>query len=779
MVGTEVDSQTPGNEVDSVKLQPSPRSRRTPFLAGVAAVVSMVLGSAAALGQAAPPAVASANNTAIDQWSQQVWAAAREANTGSFNDLVQRVPFASADARPDRAVLSAAVSLKDSLAKREELRTKRIGEVNTELDKTLAEPQTDSNLSKALVSALELHMLSMDKTAVMKDPRVSGLVTRSEAAAKTAESRGDWLNSSLLYYRLYYLLDQKGRYEEDVQRLNRRLEMLRLYAPKRLWELRNIQLKADGVTDDKLPPYNGQAADFHEKLKPVTMEMVVGAAHRAATQHVERVPWQKVVAGAIRSVRMLAEMGDMQLAFEGLNDAASRGRFIEAMKAAEMRSLEAKGEASVGDIWDTLQDVVKSSERTVKIPKEAIFHEFADGALGQLDEFSAVIWPDELIRFQKSTAGKFVGVGVQIEVNEEQMVRVVTPLDGTPAYRAGVRAGDLIKTVDGHDVFGLSLDQVVEFITGPAGTPVTIGLERTGPDKVKTLIEKKLTRAVIPLKSIKGWKRTGAAEDDWEWFVDPVDKIGYVRVTGFTDDTTSDFDAALSQLMAKGMKGLVLDLRFNPGGLLDQAVSLTNRWVDRGVIVSTQGPTKQIESQKFAMPGRALLANMPTIVLVNEGSASASEIVSGALQKYGHDGLIKCYVVGTRSYGKGSVQDVYWLADGQAAMKLTTQYYMLPDRRIIHRLPGAEKWGIEPDINVEMLPSQTTDMLILRRNTDVLVLDENGKAVVDEKAPLADPSELLTKGTDVQLQAALVLLNTQIPQAKLADGAKPDKSPTN
>jgi carboxyl-terminal processing protease len=758
------------------------RARPSNLIAIAAAVALGTFSPSFVLAQQDPPKVAASNESAaqLDLWTQQLWASAREANSKAFYSLVDRsAAFTDLSKEANSATLAAAVSLKDSIAKREELRTKRIGEVNAELDKAIAAEMTDTNISKALVTSLELHMLATDKASVMADPRIVSLIAKGESAAKAAESRGDWLNASLLYYRLYYLLDQKGRYEEDVQRLNRRLEILRLYTPKKLWELRVSQLKADGVADEKLPPYNDRGADYQSKLKPVTMEMVVAAVHRAATQHVERTQWQKVLGGALHSVRLLAEMPDMQSAFPGLTNAEQRAKFIDALRVQEEAVLADRGTTSVGDIWDQLDTVVRNSDRTVRIPKEAIFHEFANGALDELDEFSAVIWPDELIRFQKSTQGRFVGVGVQIELNEEQMVRVVTPLDGTPAYRAGVRTGDVIKSVDGRDVFGLSLDQVVEFITGPAGTPVTLGIERTGPDQQKAQIEKKLSRAIIPLKSIKGWKRTGAAEDDWEWFVDPVAKIGYVRVTGFTDDTTADFQAAISQMLAKGMKGLVLDLRFNPGGLLDQAVSLANMWVDRGVIVSTQGSTKQVESQKFAMPGKSVLGQIPTIVLINEGAASASEIVSGALQKYGHDGLIKCYVVGTRSYGKGSVQDVYWLADGQAAMKLTTQYYMLPDRRIIHRLPGAEKWGIEPDINVEMLPSQTTDMLVLRRNSDVLALDENGKLIVDEKSPTPDPNDLLTKGTDVQLQAALVLLQTQLPLPKLADGAKPEKSPTN
>ncbi|MBL8964299.1 MAG: S41 family peptidase [Phycisphaeraceae bacterium] len=744
------------------------------MLAIVAALLIPFTMTAAVGARAAPGPQPLAGVTAdADRWSQQVWASAREANTRAFNDLVSRPPEA------DPAVAGAAMAYKDSVARREELRGRRIDEVGANLDTALAEEMTDSNISKALVVALELNMLSTDKQAALADPRVTGLIKTAESAARAAEARGDWLSASILYYRLYYLLDQKGRYEEDVQRLNRRIEILRLYAPRRLWELRAGQMRADGLAEDKLPPFNAQGVDYREKLRPVTMEMVVGAVHRASTQHVERTPWQKVMAGALRSVRLMAEMPDMRATFEGLRQDSARAEFIAAVGKAEKSAADSGASATIGEIWDTLQSVVRASDRTVKLPKEVIFHEFANGALDQLDEFSSVIWPDDLIRFEKTTTGKFVGVGVQIEMNEQQMVRVVTPLDGTPAYRAGIRTGDLIKAVEGRDIFGLSLDQVVELITGPENTPVTLLIERSVTDNPPVMIEKKLVRAVIPLKSIKGWKRLGAAEDDWEWFVDQDRRIGYVRVTAFTEQTTSDFLAAISQMMAKGMRGLVLDLRFNPGGLLDQAVSLTNCWVDRGVIVSTQGASRQVESQKFATPGKALLGNMPTIVLINEGAASASEIVSGALQKYGRDGLIRCHVVGTRSYGKGSVQDVYWLADGKAAMKLTTQYYMLPDRRIIHRLPGAESWGIEPDITVEMLPSQTTDMLILRRNSDVLALDEHGKRMIDEKAPTPDPDDLLAKGIDVQLQAALVLLNTQIPAPRLAEGVKNVKGTTN
>jgi carboxyl-terminal processing protease len=757
-------------------MSPWGSSSRRAVWVSAAALLSLA-GVLSPWAQAQTSVAATPSAPASDAWASQLWASALQGDDDEFYELVREAPVPEEPASAAGPV-AAAMSFTESLAKREETRAKRLGEVNAEFEKVLAQEKTDGNLSKAMVSAMELHMLSPDKQAVLNDPRVVELIASSERSARAAEARGDWLNASLLYYRLYYLLDQKGKYEDDVRRLNRRLEMLRLYAPQRLWELRTTQMKADGVAEEKLPPFNRMGVDFREKLKPVTSEMVVTALYRAATQHVERTPWQKVLAGALRSVAMLSDTADMQKAFESLGDPAARAAFVEALGKEEARISASRGGPSPDDVWDLLQRVLKINRATVNIPQEAIFHEFANGGLDELDEFSAVIWPDELIRFQKSTTGKFIGVGVQIEFNEQQLVRVVTPLDGTPAYRAGIRTGDVIKTVDGRDVFGLSLDQVVELITGPASTPVVLGIERMLENDEKQIIEKRLVRSVIPLKSVKGWKRLGAAEDDWEWFVDPESKIGYVRLTGFTDDTTSDFDAAISQMSAKGLKGLVLDLRFNPGGLLDQAVTITNRWVDRGVIVSTQGPTRRIEKEEFAKSGRARLGSVPTIVLINEGSASASEIVAGALQKYGRDGVIKCFTLGQRSYGKGSVQDVYWLADGQAAMKLTTQYYMLPDRRIIHRLPGAAVWGIEPDIAVEMLPSQTTELLLLRRSTDVLPLDEFGKPIADPKVPAQDPSELLSKGIDVQLQAALVLLRTQVPSAKLAEG-RAEKAPTN
>jgi carboxyl-terminal processing protease len=367
-----------------------------------------------------------------------------------------------------------------------------------------------------------------------------------------------------------------------------------------------------------------------------------------------------------------------------------------------------------------------------------------------------------------------VGVGIQIEYDETSNVRVVSPLEGTPAQRAGVHPGDVLKKVDGRVVFGLSLDQAVDVITGPPGTDVTLTMLRKDPEQkdekgepVAKELEFRLTRAVIKVPTAKGWTRSGIKEDDWNWFIDKESGIGYIRLTQFADNTGRELDDAVAAMKREGLKGLIFDLRFNPGGLLDQAIRIGRRFVDspNGFIVAMRGSDGIISNPEETMPDRARLAGIPLVVMVNEGSASASEIVSGALKCFQRggtlDGKVDCVVLGARSYGKGSVQNV-WPLTNNAAIKITTQYYVIPDRTILHRRPGAEAWGVEPNLAVEMLPKQTVDSLLLRRNADVIPMDEKGQVVEDASKPRPDPQDLLSKGLDLQLETALLLMRGKI-----------------
>jgi len=721
----------------------------------------------------------------VQNWSSRLWSASRVGDVEQFKNLLDNPP-AEVMTDPVYASLRDSIALlKGNVAKREELRDKRLGEVRDELKELLEEDHAPATLSNALKFSVELHELSRDKTAVLDDPQIKDVVTKAKDAALAAEAKGDWLMSTELFVRLNALLEQKGTFKDDVDRQGRRLAMLRLYAPKRLWELRDARLRADG--EKPLPEYNGAADDYHNKLKGIDKAMVLRALNRAATEHVEQETFRQILTGAVDTIRTMAGTVDLRAAFEGLGNDVARAKFIAALDAESAALKNGTKPLDVNDASNLVDRILAANNDSVKIFEPAILHEFGNGGMGELDEFSAIIWPDELARFDRMTQGEFVGVGVQIEFDEFSNIKVVSPLEGTPAFRAGIKPGDVIKKVDGVNTFGLTLDQAVDLITGPINTKVTLTVEREDdtakPDaegkKPKREIDLAMSRGRIEVVSVKGWKREGIHEDDWNWFVDEQNKIGYIRLTQFSRNTAAEFKNAVSRLEKRGMKGLVVDLRFNPGGYLDQAVEIANEFINQGVIVMMQGPSKRPEQPERAQIGKATLAQTPVVVLVNEGSASASEIVSGALQYYGNPNKtgssIKTLIMGARSFGKGSVQKVYSIGDN-ARMKLTTQYYMLPNGRIVHRKPGATEWGVTPNLLVEMLPKQVADALTIRKNADILSLDAGGNIVPNASAS-ANPDDLLTKGTDLQLETALLLIKSQIPpkgveQARVNDEPK-------
>jgi len=732
-----------------------------------------------------------------NEWSQRAW---RIAKSGRFDDFVTYIhdlpedPTIGAD---QRAEMERSVKLLDeNFAKRDQKRVERIAEVNKELDERLQGDMTPQRLAKAMRSALELWVLSTDKPSVIEDARVKKLVADADAAARKSEQDGEWLVASEMFSLLNALLEESGQYKPDLERQSRRLTMIRMYTPQRLWEMRNDRLKAEG--EKPLPPYNATGDDFHEKLKGIEQDMVVRAIARAA-DHVEQIPTRRLLIGGIIAIETMIATNDLHRAFPDLESQASKEAMLTALRTEREQLGTPKknafgrvAEPGVGEIDALLNRVLAVNDRTVKISREALLHEFGNGAIDQLDEFSAIIWPDELNRFNRTTQGKFVGVGVQIELDDQSNVRVVTPLEGTPAFRAGIRAGDIIKKIGGKSAYGMSIDQVVDHITGPDGTQVILSIDRpendgaqtadaltgeTGqppaveaakadgakaevakPDKKYREMEFAINRQLINVVSVKGWKRKGAREDSWDWFIDKDNHIGYVRLTQFSEKTAEELRRAVSQMQKEGLNGLVMDLRFNPGGYLDQAVQVANLFVDSGVVVAMQGPNGRAESPEMAKSNVAKLKSTPVVVLINEGSASASEIVSGTLQHYGKTGDVNVMILGQRSYGKGSVQKVFGLSD-DAAMKLTMQYYAIPDAaapgyRIIHRKPGAHEWGITPNLSVEMLPKQTTESILLRRNADVLPADADAAS----KTALPDPDKLLTDGLDLQLETAVQIL---------------------
>ncbi|HYF15007.1 MAG TPA: S41 family peptidase [Phycisphaerales bacterium] len=699
----------------------------------------------------------------VNAWSTGLWSAAHSGDAAEFADLLDAIADGRVSGAEDK-IVEAAASHRANLEKREIERAAQINESRAELDKLLAQEQTPATIIKALREALELQLLTPDHDSVLAMPQVRTLVSNAEAFARRAETDGDILNATEAFVLLDALEDISGKFRPDVRRCAQRQQMLRLYVPNKLWAMSNERRKDAG--EKELPPYNDLGDDFRSRLQGVTRDMVERAV-QYTSQHVEQVPMNQLVGAGLDALRTMATTAPLAEAFPGLADDQARTRLLAQIDKERQAVAAAQRPLDAFQVSTVLDRVLDANDTSTKILSKALLHEFGNGVMGRLDEYSAIIWPDEVARFRKSTEGRFVGIGVSIELDDFQNVRVVTPIEGTPAQREGIHPNDLITQVDGKSIFGLSLDQVVDLITGKEGTKVQLTIERpvadAGPDapKAQTLVLS-VPRAEIEVPTVKGWKRDGAREDAWDWFVDGDHGIGYVRVTQFSDKTTWELDRAISQMKKKGLNALIVDLRFNPGGLLDQAVSVAQRFLpfDNEVVVAQRRTGREQEPEGYTSAERATVAGIPVVVLVNEGSASASEIVSGAISVFTRTKDLDAVVLGARSFGKGSVQNV-WQLSPVSLMKLTTAYYTLPDDSVIHRRPGSKTWGIQPNFAVEMLPKQTSEAITIRRNADVLPLDERGQ-VAGGGQDAAKLDDLLAKGIDLQLDAACVLLKARV-----------------
>lgn len=328
------------------------------------------------------------------------------------------------------------------------------------------------------------------------------------------------------------------------------------------------------------------------------------------------------------------------------------------------------------------------------------------GMLGHLDPHSEFMDTNKFQELKKDTEGQFGGVGIVI-AEKSGWVTVVSPMEDTPGFKAGILSGDRITRIDGKSAEKLTMQDAVMRLRGEPGSKVTLTIYRpsTGMTRDYTL-----TREVIRVPTVKD------IEGHREFTVDE-NKIGYIHIVQFGEQTTSDFEDALQKLKKQGMSGLIIDLRGNPGGLLDTAVQIVGQFVPRGTLVVTTEGRGSTPKATYQAPGGEKFSKLPTVVLVNGGSASASEIVSGALQDLTSKGLCRAIIVGEQTFGKGSVQSILPLLNGNA-LRLTTAKYYTPSHKVIH-----EK-GITPDIIVPMSLEEERDMMLKRSSGAMETLDE-------------------------------------------------------
>ncbi|MBI5183867.1 MAG: S41 family peptidase [Nitrospinae bacterium] len=374
-----------------------------------------------------------------------------------------------------------------------------------------------------------------------------------------------------------------------------------------------------------------------------------------------------------------------------------------------------------------------------EVKPEELISGAINGMFRTLDPHSSFLPPDYYREIQIDTEGEFGGLGIEITIKDD-ILTVISPIEDTPAFKAGIKAGDRIIKVNGEPTRDMTLMEAVKKMRGPTGTSVVITIMRDG---LESLQDYTIAREIIKIKSVK---------------YKTIDDLGYIRISSFKKTTDQDLDKALWDLKEKGVTGLILDLRSNPGGLLDQAVSVSGKFLDKGkLIVYTKGRT---EEQNMEFVTKEEKNDLPLIVLTNAGSASASEIVAGALQDHK-----RALILGTQTFGKGSVQVVIPLSDG-SALRLTTARYYTPKGRII------QEKGIIPDIIVENEPMIKEDPLsktkinIIRekdlkrhlkgKEEEDIKIDSGDQKIEDDESP-EERDSLGIKG-DNQLERAVSIL---------------------
>jgi carboxyl-terminal processing protease len=350
------------------------------------------------------------------------------------------------------------------------------------------------------------------------------------------------------------------------------------------------------------------------------------------------------------------------------------------------------------------------------------------GMMDELDPYSNYISPEEQARFNEQIEQEFTGIGIQVQPDPmTRRLTVTSPLPGTPAYKAGIIAGDTIMEINGKSAEKMTVNDAVKILRGKEGEEVTIGVMHPGKSQIERLT---MARAKIQMPTVLG--DIHKTDGSWNYMLDPEKKIGYVRLTAFSRNTATELRKALNELTAAGVKGLILDLRFNPGGLLNSAVDISDMFIEEGKIVTTKGRNTE-ERPQVARRRPGKFKDPPMAVLVNRYSASASEIVSAALQDHK-----RAVVIGERTWGKGSVQNVIKLEEGKSQLKLTTASYHRPSGKNIHRFPDSketDEWGVMPD-DTYLVPFTGADnesYLEYRRQRDVVSKEEPPKSEFVDK----------------------------------------------
>jgi carboxyl-terminal processing protease len=733
----------------------------------------------------------------VEQLKDQAFKALRAGNFQVGNNLLSQAASSSND--PQLAMMSHWTNQFESqLQTFADERRKACEKATADVKLLIDKGHEDYALDHATLAQL----LSDDKKAFHDEPWVSKLIADSVQHAADDEKSEQWLKAMRIYIDLGSLEPSSKEWKEKLKTVTRRVRLLALYTPDQLKQIQEKESKehdeVEALVNPKLAPStqpttqpilvtapdgtklmvntvnvqtpstepvddvagvdtNNFRIDWHETLHGIKMGMLQTSMHEAFLNYYRDVTYKGLMLGGMEGIEAVVTTRGLDQAFPNLADGAKRAtfqQFLDDWKTAANASTPANEQDLIDKMLSDDKDgLLAVNARTVQLPEEVLVSEFADGALSGLDPFTSMIWPSELEEFNKTTQGEFSGVGIQIKLDMvDGSLKVATPLEDSPAYKSGIKAGDSITFINGRSAKGITLTQAVKTITGPSGTMVRLTVR--SPDS--TVKDHLIRRETIKVASVKGYQHKPGG--GWDYFVDPVNKIAYLRITNFTKTTGEELDKTIDEI-SPNTNGIILDLRGNPGGLLTAATEVADKFIREGVIVSTH-PDRDTPNPPQILTARAddNEYDKPLVVLVNQYSASASEIVSGAL-KDDHRAII----VGERTFGKGSVQMLFSLSNRTSCLKLTTSHYYLPSGRCIHREENSTEWGVDPDVTVEVTPEQMLAAQEARDNLDIL-RDASSPPADDDATKSAPTTKPVTKdllAIDPQLSAALLVLRLE------------------
>jgi carboxyl-terminal processing protease len=580
------------------------------------------------------------------------------------------------------------------------------------------------------------------KKELLSRPYVKQTIQKAIDKAAKYESQGKWLDAYITCYSWLQAIEPDNKEIED-------------YAEK-LVEKASIEASFE----------DSPCETREERFHGVKKDVFVWAITSLKSNYIDIIDYKQMATKAIKRCKLMGEV------YSKLDENRESGiEHREAAWSAALAAVLSEVEQSPAgfsheEFVDVFEKVLTLNVTTIELPQEVLIAQFADASFSTLDPYTTIVWPRQMKDFQKVMTNEFTGIGIEI-TKQKGLLTVASLLLDTPAYNSGLDAGDVIEKVDGVETKDMTLTCAVDKIMGPKGTKVTLTIRRAAEEETRDIT---MTRAKITVPTLRGWQRTTKGE--WLYMTDEPDKIGYLRISSFSEKTSADLEKVLNNLEAEGLKGLILDLRFNTGGILDSAVEVTDKFIKEGLIVRTErgfgkGLVYEVAHEKNTHP------NYPLIILINSSSASASEIVAGALADKEHNRAI---LVGERTYGKGSVQGITYYPLGGAQLKYTMAYYHLPSGQRVESAEarkklGKDDWGVGPNIEVKLTSDELKKMLDVQRDNDVL------------SSAIGDSSKQRTKkytiketlDADPQLAAGLLVVKSKLIEAEAQECARVTK----